>query len=115
MHIPGVCTALAETLCAHGLVLCALLMQPTSATTSHYVVFTVALLVIHVCAPPGLDYTRSPFGCTAPGVPASCSVLYAADLAPDDNSLDADGHGTNVASIIAGVQARQGQPGVLHH
>ncbi len=52
----------------------------------------------------GVDYTRSAFGsCTAPGVPASCKVVRAIDFAPDDASLDDNGHGTNVAGIVLGV------------
>jgi len=52
----------------------------------------------------GTDYTRSDFGaCTAPGVPSTCRVVYAQDFAPNDNSRDDNGHGTNVAGIIAGV------------
>jgi hypothetical protein len=52
----------------------------------------------------GTDYTRGDFGsCTAPGVPSTCRVAYAADFAPNDNTRDDNGHGTNVAGIIAGV------------
>jgi len=52
----------------------------------------------------GVDYTRAAFGsCTAPGAPATCSVVHAQDFAPDDGSFDDDGHGTNVAGIILGV------------
>jgi hypothetical protein len=52
----------------------------------------------------GADYTRADFGsCTAPGVPATCRVAYAADFATNDNSRDDNGHGTNVAGIVAGV------------
>jgi len=52
----------------------------------------------------GVDYTRAAFGsCTAPGIPAGCKVTYARDFAPDDGSLDDDGHGTNVAGIVLGV------------
>ncbi|MBT9503667.1 MAG: S8 family serine peptidase [Burkholderiaceae bacterium] len=52
----------------------------------------------------GVDYTRSAFGnCTAAGVPASCRVAHAQDIALDDGSLDNDGHGTNVAAIVLGV------------
>jgi hypothetical protein len=50
----------------------------------------------------GVDYTRAAFGaCSAPG--PGCRVKYAADFAPDDHALDANGHGTNVAGIVAGV------------
>jgi len=52
----------------------------------------------------GTDYTRVDFGsCTAPGVPAGCRVAFAKDFAPDDGARDANGHGTNVAGIIAGL------------
>jgi hypothetical protein len=51
----------------------------------------------------GLNYTRSEFGCSAPGVPAGCRVVHAEDIAPQDGQLDTTGHGTNVAAIIAGV------------
>jgi hypothetical protein len=52
----------------------------------------------------GTDYTKADFGsCTAPGVPAGCKVAYAADFAPNDNSRDDNGHGTNVAAIALGV------------
>lgn len=51
----------------------------------------------------GVDYTRADFGCTAPGVPSSCRVAFAQDFAPGDGALDANGHGSNVAGIVAGV------------
>ncbi len=52
----------------------------------------------------GINYTLAEFGsCTAPDVPATCRVVVAQDLAPDDGSLDDSGHGTNVAGIVAGV------------
>jgi subtilisin family serine protease len=52
----------------------------------------------------GVDYTRAAFGfCTAPGSPAGCRVVYSADIATEDNSLDDYGHGTNVAGIVAGI------------
>ena len=52
----------------------------------------------------GVNYTLADFGsCTAPGVPASCKVVVAQDLAPDDGQLDDTGHGTNVSAIVAGV------------
>ena len=50
----------------------------------------------------GVDYTRAAFGsCTAPG--GDCRVVVAQDFGGDDNSLDDNGHGTNVAGIVLGV------------
>ena len=50
----------------------------------------------------GVDFTNAAFGaCTAPG--PGCRVALARDFAPDDNARDDDGHGTNVAGIVAGV------------
>ena len=50
----------------------------------------------------GTDYTLPAFGsCSAPG--GACKVAYAQDFAPEDSSLDADGHGTNVSGIALGV------------
>ena len=52
----------------------------------------------------GVNYTLADFGvCTAPGLPASCRVTIAQDLASTDNALDDDGHGTNVSGIVAGI------------
>jgi hypothetical protein len=52
----------------------------------------------------GVNYTLSAFGsCTAPGVPAGCRVIASEDIAEDDGALDAHGHGTNVAGIVAGT------------
>ena len=52
----------------------------------------------------GVDYTRPAFGpCASPGSPAGCKVIYAQDFAPDDGSLDDNGHGTNVSGIALGV------------
>jgi MYXO-CTERM domain-containing protein len=60
--------------------------------------FTVAVLDT------GVNYTRSEFGsCSAPGVPAGCKVVAALDTAPEDNALDAYGHGTEVAATVAGI------------
>jgi subtilisin family serine protease len=53
----------------------------------------------------GVDYTRPAFGpCDTPGIPAtSCKVAFAQDFATQDNTLDADGHGSSVAAIALGV------------
>ncbi len=53
----------------------------------------------------GVDYTRSPFNCTAPNTPAdTCKVIYAQDFAPNDGQPDVSPfHGTNVAGIALGV------------
>lgn len=51
----------------------------------------------------GANYTLSDFGsCTAPGVPSACKVSYYHNYA-GGSSLDANGHGSNVAGIVAGV------------
>jgi len=52
----------------------------------------------------GVDWTHAAFGgCTAPGAPSTCRVAFARDFAPDDNSRDDNGHGTNVSGIVVGV------------
>lgn len=52
----------------------------------------------------GADHTHADLGgCTDPGQGADCRVVYSADLAPEDGVPDDDGHGTNVAAIVAGV------------
>ncbi|MFT3842147.1 MAG: S8 family serine peptidase [Myxococcaceae bacterium] len=76
-----------------------LIGQPTAAANG----FTGAGTTVAVLDT-GLDYTLSDFGhCTAPGTPSGCRVPYVHDFAPDDGVLDANGHGTNVAAIVAGV------------
>jgi subtilisin family serine protease len=51
----------------------------------------------------GVDYTIAPFNCTSPGTPSGCRVVATLEAAPDDFSLDASGHGTNVSAIVASV------------
>lgn len=52
----------------------------------------------------GVNYRHADLGCITPNVPASsCRVVYAFDSAPNDFSLDDDGHGTNVSAIVAKV------------
>jgi subtilisin family serine protease len=76
-----------------------LIRQPAAAAAG-YVGAGTSVAVLDT----GLDYSRSDFGnCTAPGVPSTCRVAYAQDFAPSDGARDANGHGTNVAGIIAGV------------
>lgn len=55
----------------------------------------------------GVIYTNAAFGpCTAPGVPENCRVAVSIDIAPEDNQLDGQGHGTNVSAIVAGVASQ---------
>ncbi|MBU0481338.1 MAG: S8 family serine peptidase [Proteobacteria bacterium] len=57
----------------------------------------------------GVDFTRSAFGsCTAPGVPADCRVVANVDIAPEDHTPDAHGHGSNVAGIVVGTADKTG-------
>ncbi len=50
----------------------------------------------------GVDFTRAEFGaCAAAG--GTCRVETAIDLAPDDGQRDSQGHGTNVAAIVASI------------
>lgn len=53
----------------------------------------------------GVNYRHSDFGnCTAPGVPSStCKVTDAIEIAREDYTLDANGHGTNVTAIASKV------------
>ena len=51
----------------------------------------------------GADYGVADLGnCTAVGTPSSCRVVYAADFAAPDGTLDDNSnHGTNVSAIVA--------------
>ena len=52
----------------------------------------------------GIDYADEAFGsCVSPGEPVGCKVIYAEDFAPEDGSLDDNGHGTLVSGIVSGV------------
>ncbi|KAI8468835.1 MAG: hypothetical protein J3K34DRAFT_522648 [Monoraphidium minutum] len=55
----------------------------------------------------GVDFTHADFGaCDAAGPPggAGCRVAFAKDFTPsDDGAADDDGHGSNVAAIVARV------------
>lgn len=76
-----------------------LIRQPETATLNQTGNGTTV-----VVADTGVDYTRAAFGsCSAAGVPATCKVVYAQDIAPNDGVPDADGHGSNVAGIVVGV------------
>lgn len=53
----------------------------------------------------GLDYTRAPFGCTAPSTPSTCKVALSREQDGDTETYLDEGsfHGTNVAAIVASV------------
>jgi subtilisin family serine protease len=51
----------------------------------------------------GVDFTIAPFNCTSAGIPAGCRVVATLEAAPNDFSLDDNGHGTNVSAIAATV------------
>lgn len=76
----------------------ALIRQPAAASAGQTGTGT-AVAVLDT----GVNYTHAAFGCTAVATPASCKVAAAIDFAPNDGSLDAHGHGTNVAGIVVGV------------
>ncbi len=77
----------------------ALIRQP-SAAAGGFVGAGTSVAVLDT----GADYTRADLGsCTSPGVGAGCRVAFAQDFAPADGALDANGHGTNVSAIVAGV------------
>jgi subtilisin family serine protease len=50
----------------------------------------------------GADFKRAPFNCAAAGA-TGCPIVYAADMAPSDNNVDDNGHGTNVSGIVLSV------------
>lgn len=55
----------------------------------------------------GVNYLHSDFGCTAVNTPSStCRVVYSFDSAPDDGSLDDNGHGSNVSAIVSKVATK---------
>jgi hypothetical protein len=76
-----------------------LIGQPTVAAQGHTGAgFAVAVLDT------GLNYMNAAFGSCAGGPgSAGCRVVVAQDFAPNDGQLDANGHGTNVSGIVAGV------------
>lgn len=52
----------------------------------------------------GVNYRHSDFGnCTSPGTPSTCRVSHSVEIAREDYSLDAKGHGSNVAGIASKV------------
>lgn len=55
----------------------------------------------------GVNYLHSDFGCTAVNTPSNtCRVIYSFDSAPDDGSLDDNGHGSNVSAIVSKVATK---------
>jgi subtilisin family serine protease len=51
----------------------------------------------------GVDFSNGHFGTCPTAGAAGCRVIEALDFDTNDNDLDDDGHGTNVAAIAAGV------------
>ena len=51
----------------------------------------------------GVDLTRAAFGNCATAGGQGCKVVFAQDFAPEDNTPDVDGHGTNVAGAVLAV------------
>ena len=51
----------------------------------------------------GTDFGADAFGACEHAGDMGCRVAFAHDFAPDDGDLDDNGHGTNVAGIVAGV------------
>jgi subtilisin family serine protease len=76
-----------------------LINQP-QATSAGYTGVGTTVAVIDT----GVNYTVADFGsCTAPGVPTGCKLNACVDLTGNNNCLDNDGHGTNVAGIVVAV------------
>jgi subtilisin family serine protease len=75
-----------------------LIGQPAAAGAGHTGAGT-AVAVLDT----GVDFTQAAFGgCGSPGTPG-CKVVVSQDIAPNDGSLDDNGHGTNVSGIVVGV------------
>jgi subtilisin family serine protease len=91
--VPNDTVELAETVPAN----LALIKQP-QATAAGKLGAGVTVAVLDT----GTDYKRAPFNCAAAGDPG-CKVVFAGDFAPEDNALDANGHGTNVSGIVLAV------------
>lgn len=77
-----------------------LIGQPAAAARGHKGAGSVVAVLDS-----GIDYTFAAFGsCSAPGVPASCSVIQSIEkAAPDGTDRDDVGHGTNVGGVVVGV------------
>jgi subtilisin family serine protease len=74
-----------------------LIGQPATAASGYTGVGTTVVVL-----DTGVNFLKPGFGgCTAPGVPATCRVKMSIDIAADDGAMDNDGHGTNVAAIVA--------------
>ncbi|MCA9832301.1 MAG: S8 family serine peptidase, partial [Dehalococcoidia bacterium] len=106
LRIPSVSSVVANTRYEATLAQSLPLIGQPAAATAGFTGAGTAVAVLDT----GLDYTRDAFdtranlGCTAPNSPSNtCRVVYTHDFAPDDGSLDDNGHGTNVAGIALGV------------
>jgi uncharacterized repeat protein (TIGR01451 family) len=77
----------------------ALVSQPVAASLGFTGSGSTVLLIDS-----GVNYALPDFGaCTAPGMPAACSVVWYEDLTGTAVKLDDDGHGTHMAGIIVGI------------
>lgn len=99
--LPGVLAMEADTAHEHALTQSLPLIHQPEAEAAGFRGVGTSVAVLDT----GLDWTQSAFGpCDAVGSPAdTCRVVFAADMAPEDNTRDAHGHGTNVGGIVAGV------------
>ena len=76
-----------------------LINQPAAAADG-YAGYGTSVVVIDS----GVDYTLPAFGNCYYGPGSSgCKVLLSFDIAPEDYSLDDNGHGTNVSATVLGV------------
>jgi subtilisin family serine protease len=88
-----------RTIYLHAAANLQLINQPQAASYGYTGVGTTVTVI-----DTGVNYAVADFGsCTAPGVPTGCKVNACVDLTGNNNCLDGNGHGTNVAGIVVAV------------